>query len=76
MSDNRKHVGTLRKIKGLSIFSYNTETGELKQVAVTHGPSGASIICEKNCIYIQALNINNALKKLAKTLEYDERTDA
>ena len=41
---------------------YNKQTGEIKQAPVLNG----AVITEENCIYRQALNKKNFIKKLKK----------
>lgn len=65
----------LRK-PGHTMFSYNTETKEIKvapikkEVALdfkTHQPIYKSqIVIEKNCVYRQALNKKNFIKRLKR----------
>lgn len=70
-----KLIGKRRRIPGLNLFSYNTVTKELKlapvEKNVTLGLNGSpdyktNIKIEKDCIYLQALNIDNARRKLMK----------
>ena len=60
---------------GHSLFSYNTVTGEWKKVNLftskdlgTNGSAmtASKVIMEPDCIYIQALNLKNAIKKFNK----------
>lgn len=69
------YVGSQKRTKGHILFSYNTKTGELKRAPVKHeaeiGIDGEPIyktvaVQEKDCIYIQALNLENAKKRLKK----------
>lgn len=55
-----KHIARIRKRPGQSIFSLNIQTGEIKIV------EGKKIIIEPNCIYRQALNRKNFIRKLFK----------
>lgn len=65
-----------RRIRGLTLFSYNLVTGETKQAEIVyckdvdfitrlpvHSPK---VTIEPNCIYRQALNKKNFLRKLKK----------
>ena len=70
-----KLVGSQKKVKGHILFSYNEKTGEFKQADVKRnieiGLDGlpvykTEITKEPNCIYIQALNLENAKKRLKK----------
>lgn len=69
-------VGSERKIDGHILFSYNTETGEVKQAQITlchdidfmtlrplHSPK---VVVEPNCVYRQALNKKNFIKRLKR----------
>lgn len=47
-----------KRIKGLTLFSYNQNTGEIKPVY------GNEITMEDGYLYVQALNIKNAKRKL------------
>lgn len=67
-------IGQLKKTKGHTLFSYNTKTGEWKVAPVIRevlvGVDGkpvynTKIVIEKDCIYYQALNLKNAIKKWA-----------
>lgn len=51
-------ITTQRRIKGLTLFSYNQNTGEIKPVY------GNKITMEDGYLYVQALNIKNAKRKL------------
>lgn len=51
-------VSSQKRIKGLTLFSYNQNTGEIKPVY------GNKITMEDGCLYVQALNIKNAKRKL------------
>lgn len=57
-----KHVGQQKEHKGLTLFMYNKVTGEICQAPVINH----SVIMEKDCIYRQALNEKNFIKKLKK----------
>ena len=71
-----KLIGHQKKIAGLTLFSYNLRTGEVKiaptsrEVVVdlkTLKPvKKEKIVIEPNCIYRQALNRKNFIKKLHK----------
>lgn len=70
-----KYIGSQRRIKGLTLFSYNTVTKELKPASiksdVSIGLDGSVVYSnkaqiEKDCVYFQALNIKNARKKIQK----------
>ena len=57
-----KHIGQQKKTPGHTLFKYNKETGEIRQAPVLNG----SVITEPNCIYRQALNKQNFIKKLKR----------
>lgn len=57
-----KLVGQQKERKGLTLFMYNKTTGEICQAPVINH----SVIMEKDCIYRQALNEENFIKKLKK----------
>ena len=59
---NLKHVGQQKKRPGHTLFKYNIETGEIRQTPVING----TVITEPNCIYRQALNQKNFVKKLRR----------
>jgi len=70
-----KLVESQKKVKGHILFSYNEKTGEWKRADVKRnieiGLDGlpvykTEITKEPNCIYIQALNLENAKKRLKK----------
>ena len=67
-------IGSTRKVPGHTMFSFNTETKEIKVAPIkrevildyrTRTPKyKESIVIEKNCIYNQALNKKNFIKIL------------
>ena len=74
-----KFIGTVSKNKGHLIFEYNKETKRLKLASIqlnktvkieTEGTiapmSKYQIMVGKNCLYFQALNLKNAMKKVRK----------
>ena len=71
-----KFVGRVRVRPGHTMFSYNTETGEVKVAPVRYEVSidfktrqpirTKKILVESNCIYRQALNKKNFLKILIR----------
>lgn len=75
-----KMVGQIRPDKGHSLFKYNKISGKLtkeeipkSQARVVINAGGKSMIkketkvqAEEGCIYLTALNLANAVKKLAK----------
>ena len=70
-----KLVGSLLHQKGHTLFSYNKETKEIKVAPMKKSNTcqfnetptfKGKVIVEKDCFYIEALNLNNAIKKLRK----------
>ncbi len=68
-------VNSTKKVKGHTLFSYNEKTGEWKVAPVRtesivrmNGTvvNKTVVAMEPDCIYIQALNLKNAKKKLQK----------
>jgi uncharacterized membrane protein YcgQ (UPF0703/DUF1980 family) len=69
-------IQSIRKIKGLRIYSFNMKTGELKEAEIIKtdtvnfktlkGSCNMRINVEKDCIYFQALNMDKAEKKIIK----------
>lgn len=68
-------VGEQKRVKGHTLFCFNEVTREIKiapmKQDIVLGLDGAviyknSITVEKDCIYVQALNVKNAKKKLIK----------
>ena len=69
-------IGNMRRIAGITLFSYNKETGEVKVAAMeksieidykTKKPvEKAKVVVEKNCIYGQALNKKNFIRHLVR----------
>lgn len=68
-------VGAENRVRGHILFSYNTKTGEWKQaplrreaqVGIDGKPVFKTIVAkEPDCVYIQALNLANAKKRLAR----------
>lgn len=73
-------VSSVKHKRGLTLFSINTVTGEIKpaeyQVETTitleqalliskgHGNTTRKVVIEKDCIYVEALNEKNLRKKL------------
>lgn len=76
--DKKQHefklIGSTRKVPGHTMFSFNVKTGEIKTAPVehtkdydfkTHGPATKDrIVIEPDCIYRQALNKKNFIKRL------------
>ncbi len=56
------HIGRVKKRLGLRLFRYNKRTGELSAL-----PEGMdSVMVEPDCIYRQALNKKNFVKRLKR----------
>lgn len=65
-----------RKIPGLTLWSYNTMTGEIKPAKIEYSDTfsfltmkplhAPKVIVEKDCVYRQALNKKNMLKVLRR----------
>ena len=74
----QKQVGQLKPHKGHTVFEYNVLTGELVPAVIEDVISvqkhhkdlpptkHRKIIVKEGCVYVSALNIKNAVKKLAK----------
>ena len=66
------HIGSLRKIAGLTLYQFNVRTKELKKAEFVlqraeYAKGGAirrQVKLEADCVYIQALNEKNAKRKL------------
>lgn len=69
-----KYIGSILHRPGHTLFSVNTRTGEIKpakyiQEAVIENPNSRSVrtrrkvVLEKDCVFIEALNEKNALKR-------------
>ena len=85
-------VGSMRRIPGLRLYEYDLTTGEIREASVEteatlrmNGPIGRSgrVAAKKLCLYVQALNIENARRKframtLRKTVQNKilKRTDS
>lgn len=76
-----KMIGSQRKIKGHTLFEYNTKTGELTKAkykvddtieinSLSSNPKESvkrrKVIINEHCIYFQALNMANAIRHLNK----------
>ncbi len=67
-------LGKALKIPGHSLFSYNTQTGEIKRIDgerqcayfMGDAKEELKVTVEKHCIYGQALNKRNFIKHLTK----------
>lgn len=72
----QRFVGSERRVRGHILFEYNTQTGEITQAGLkreveldTEGnPVYKTKVYRKpGCLYIQALNAKNALKKVRRS---------
>lgn len=71
-----KFIGKQRRVPGHTMFSFNVKTGEIKVAPVVHNRTidyktrmpvtNDRIIIEKDCIYRQALNKKNFIKRLLR----------
>lgn len=78
--DKQKHeyklIGQARKVPGLTMFSFNYKTGEIKIAPIQHSKevdfktlspvTKDRLVVEPNCIYRQALNQKNFIKRLIR----------
>ena len=71
-----KLIGKARRKPGMTLFSYNTQTGEMKpaeierECAMTFDGNVSyktKVKIDPHCIYWQALNLKNWEKKINKT---------
>lgn len=71
-----KFIGRQRTIPGHTMFSFNIETGEIKEASMTIDAAIDAktykpvrirkLQIEKNCVYRQALNRKNFIKRLLR----------
>lgn len=70
-----KLIGSMKKVPGHTLFSFNYKTGEIKPADVIRecamGFDGLPvykerIVVEKDCYYEQALNVKNFVKRLKR----------
>lgn len=64
-----KLVGRIRPHKGHSLFKYTNATGRLVKMEEFNDKSSGKkkvVIAEEGNLYVSALNIENAIKKLAR----------
>ena len=78
--DKQKHefkmIGRERKVPGHTLFSLNLKTGEIKKAPIEHSKDvdfktrepvyKNRIVIEPDCIYRQALNKKNFIKRLVR----------
>ena len=67
------YIGSVNRVRGHTLFSFNVKTGEWKpaplrreaKVGIDGKPIFKTIVArEPDCVYIQALNLENAKKRL------------
>lgn len=75
-----KYIGSIKYRPGLTLWQFNTETGELKPAKVTVKEQlvwtskadctkkTRSVICEDKCVYMLALNRKTAEKKILRVI--------
>lgn len=70
-----KLIGSMKKVPGHTLFSFNVQTGEIKPVKLVREASigldgkpvfKEKITVEKDCYYEQALNRKNFIKRLKR----------
>lgn len=80
VKDQRQHefklVGRQRKVPGHTLFSLNLKTGEIKPAPIEHSTvvdfrsklpmHRDRIVVEPHCVYRQALNRKNFIKKMKR----------
>lgn len=59
---NLRHVGRQKRKPGHTLYMYNIGTGEIKKAPVLDG----AVVTEPDCVYRQALNEKNFIKKLKR----------
>lgn len=78
--DKQKHefklIGQQRKVPGHTMFSINMKTGEIKKAPINHTKDidfmtrrplrSDHLVIEPDCIYRQALNKKNFIKRLIR----------
>lgn len=76
-----KHISTLRLVRGLKLFKYNVDTGDLDEVkiertVIVKSEKGRYVAVRKGkavwddrCLYIQSLNKKNAIRKITQLLK-------
>lgn len=57
-----KHIGRQKRVPGLHVWSYNKVTKVIKDAEFVSG----KVIMEPDCVYRQALNKKNFIKKLKR----------
>ena len=70
----KKNVGSVMRVKGLTLYKMSTTTGVITEVEIStdivglndKGNTKSQVNYEKGYIYIQALNAKNAKRKFEK----------
>jgi hypothetical protein len=64
-----KMVGQLKPHRGHTLFKYRVETGQLTPILKGEvnpmRPNKRIVLAEEGCLYVTALNLKNAIKKIA-----------
>ena len=80
MQQEHKYIGSIKYRPSLTLWQFNTETGELKPAKVTVKEQLVwmskgdctkkirSVIYEDKCVYMWALNRKNAEKKILRVI--------
>ena len=72
-----RHDGSERRIRGLVVWEYDLTTGELSkadidrkvEIGIDKRPIyQTSVVRKRLCLYVQALNQDNAMKKVRRLL--------
>lgn len=72
LRDKLKLISSQRRIPGLTLWEYNhdlftLEKAKYKTVDImTTGGAKSTVLMKENCYYFQALNLENAIKRLVK----------
>ena len=73
VEQKEKHLGYLKPQRGHTVFEYNKSTGRLIKATfdevefdITKEKQQKRITVKEDCVYVSALNIKNAVRKLAK----------
>lgn len=64
MSDKLKKLGTFMHKAGCKFYKYNKETKSIVEAEIVEINGRKSIINDPSCIFIQSLNLKNAVRKL------------
>ena len=71
-----KYLGSMKAIPGLTLWQYHLQTSELTKAEFEEAPvvfhegnvikPKKKVLRQNDCLYVQALNVKNAVKKLNK----------